>query len=195
MALPDSGVVVNARPLQSVLRRTWKRALRRLGWPGIAGAALLIAALTLAALEPALQHAADDARAALEQRRLELEHAPPPPPSPPSAQEIARRYVAGFPTIDQNASDMERLFASAERAKIALDKGDYAVKADPSSPFVTYTVTLPVHDQYTALKEFSASVLRDNPHAALDELRMRRAEATETDVQSTVRFTFAYRRP
>ncbi|MFZ2651128.1 MAG: hypothetical protein WA210_13585 [Burkholderiaceae bacterium] len=187
--------MVRESALYTSLRRWGKTAQRRLGWAGITGTALLIAAVTLAAVAPALEQAAQDTRAALERKRLELSQAPLPAPQPPTQQELTQRFVEDFPSFDQNASDMQRLFASADHAIVHLLKGDYALKSETGSPFITYTVTLPMHESYEALKAFSANVLRDMPHAALDELRMTRTESTAADLNATVRFTFAYRRP
>jgi hypothetical protein len=187
--------MVNGDTLRSTARRYWQRSLRGLGWPGLLGALLLIVAAAILAVAPTLRHAVVELQFEVAHRREGLRRPQAPAPEPMTAQERLDRYVDGFPPISQNASDLQAVFAGAKRAQVALPKGDYSVKADAGSPFVTYTATFPVHESYAALKMFAADVLQALPHAALDELRMVRPDATGTVLDGTVRFTFIYRRP
>jgi hypothetical protein len=187
--------MVNGGQLQASTLRWWQRALRRLGWPGLLGALLLLLAGAAAALWPTLRLATDEARLALEQRRLGLQRPSAPPVEPRTAQQDLENLVGSFPPFSQNAADVKAVFAGAERAHVTLLKGDYAVKADAGSPFLTYTATFPVHESYAALKLFAAEVLQELPHAALDEMRMVRPDATGQVLDATVRFTLIYRRP
>jgi uncharacterized iron-regulated membrane protein len=187
--------MVSGRDLHQWASRSWRRAHRQLGTSGLLGALLLVLAVALVATGPQLQRASEGARAELEQRRAGLQRPREPAPDTLTAQEQFDRYVGGFPPFAQNASDVKAVFAGAQRAHVALLKGDYALKADAGSPFITYTATFPVHENYAALKLFAAEVLQDLPHAALDELRMVRPEANGSVLDATVRFTFVYRRP
>jgi hypothetical protein len=153
---------------------------------GVAGACLWAG--------PGLQSASDDAQAELAQRRAALASSPAAPPPAPTAQEQLDRYVDGFPPFAQNAQDLKAVFAGAQRAQVELLKGDYVVKADPASPFITYTATFPLHQGYDALKRFAAEVLQTLPHAALEDLQLVRPDASGTELDATVRFTFVYRR-
>jgi hypothetical protein len=187
--------MVSTDTLSSASRRLWQRALRRVGWSGLLGAVLALVALGLAVAWPTLQHAADASRVALEHRREMLRRPQAPQAIPLTPQEQAERFVSGFPGFEQNAEDVKHVFAGAERAHVQLLKGDYAIKADAGSPFITYTATFPVKDTYSALKEFTAEVLQSLPHASLDELRMARPDVQGAVLDATIRFTFVYRRP
>ena len=94
----------------------------------------------------------------------------------------------------QMAADLGAIYASAGRQKLDLLKGEYQLKAEPGSPFVTYAVTLPVHAEYGPVKAFASNVLIDLPHASLDELRLSRDTAQGEMLDAVVRFTLVYRR-
>jgi hypothetical protein len=187
--------VVKTVAPRSVLRRWWQRARRRLGWTGLLGVLLLLLAVGGLAVWPELQQASDAAKAELESRRDSLRRPQAPPPEPPTAQQQLDRLVDGFPTFEQNASDVKAVFAGAQRAQVNLLKGEYVVKADAGSPFITYTATFPVQEGYGSLKLFAADVLQTLPHAALDEMRMARPNTGSTMLDATIRFTLVYRRP
>jgi hypothetical protein len=144
---------------------------------------------------PEWQHSNEAARAELALQRDSLRRPQAPAPEPLTAREQLDRFVDGFPPFAQSASDVKQVFAGAQRAHVNLPKGDYLVKADAGSPFITYTATFPVHESYDSLKMFAADVLQALPHAALDELRMARPNTASAVLDATIRFTFVYRRP
>lgn len=185
---------MNTSQWPSAARRGWQRSRRLLGTPGLAGCALLVVGVLLGVAGPTVRHDADEARVALEHRRELLRRTLARAPRPLTPQQRLAHYVEGFPTLTQNASDVRTVFADAERRHVALPKGEYTMKADAGSPFVTYTATFAVHESYLALKAFVGDVLQSVPNAALDELRMARPDSTGRVLDATVRFTFVYRR-
>lgn len=190
--------MVNREALQDGVRRAWRRAQRRHGAAGLAGLALLGLAATLASLGPRLQRDAEDTRDSAQARRVALAtSASASSATAPvlSEEERLERFVGTFPPLAQNAADMAALFASAERAHVVLAKADYTVRADAGSPFVAYTATFPLHEPYADIKAFTGNVLRELPHAALDEMRMGRPDVGSTVLEASVRFTLVYRRP
>lgn len=175
------------------------RLQRRLGWAGIGGAALLLAAAVAAfalpgrqadtqALAQRLQRTQSDTQALVQQRAA----------SPDSAQAnrappTLAEFSAQLPALRDNAADLATLLRLADAHKLALVKGDYQLGSDPRAPVQSYSVTLPVHGNYATLKKFSAEALRALPHAVLDELRMERLDAASPDVDARVRFTLLYK--
>jgi hypothetical protein len=110
-------------------------------------------------------------------------------PEPAALAELG----ASLPTLERNAADLEQLFALARAHHVALTRGDYQFGNEPNATLLTYSVTLPVHQSYATIKQFSADVLRALPHAALEELRLERAEAGAADLDGRLRFTLTYR--
>ncbi len=180
--------------MKRTLRIVWQRTQRRLGWMGLLGGALLLAAAAVAAALPGL-----DAESESLARRLDREHgqARPllhaPAALTPDRQQVLADFGARLPALADNAADLEKLFGLAQAHKLELFKGDYQLAAAARAPVQTYSVTLPVHQSYAVLKRFSAEVLRALPHAMLDELRMERHDAGSTEVDARVRFTLIYK--
>lgn len=183
---------MNVAALREWGRRSGRRALRRLGWLGLAGVGMGLLALAALVALPALHRTTDLERRGIDARRaaLPLRAAS----APAGARDPQHDFVAAFPPPSQNGADLEAVFASAERARITLSKGDYAVQADPGSPFVSYVISFPVHESYASIKDFTAAVLEALPHAVLDDMRMSRPDSESVVLEATLRFTLVYRR-
>jgi hypothetical protein len=179
--------------VKAVLSRFWRRAVRAIGYSGPAGLLLFFLALGLALWLPRLERDLKRTQAEVSDRvsRLRARGAVSLPE--PSGDERLAQYIEGFPMPAQMAADLGAIYASAGRHKLDLLKGEYQLKAEPASPFVTYVVTLPVHAEYGPVKAFAANVLLDLPHASLDELRLSRDTAKGEMLDAVVRFTLVYR--
>ena len=176
--------------------RLWRRAQRRFGPLGMAALALLVPTLLLAAWLPRLSREGDQLRAAWATHALHAAHASRAASAAPSRMPVGQQigeFVAAFPLLARSSDDLDEVFRSATRHHVQLLKGEYQLKHDAQAPLSNYTVTLPVHSEYGAVKDFAADVLRALPNASLDELRMSRADAGSTVLESVVRFTFVYR--
>jgi hypothetical protein len=198
--------------MNRLLLVVWRRLQRRLGWTGLCGAAALLAGAAgavalgeLRARQESLGQRIAPAHAQAVQQPLsaappgqagQLEHGSAAQPrgaaAAPEALSLAH-LSAQLPRLSENAADLEKLFALATVHQLTLAKGDYQLAADAASPVQAYTVTLPATQSYAVLRQFSAEVLRALPHAALDELRLERADAASTEAHARLRFTLIYR--
>ena len=174
------------------LQRCWQHAMRRLGYPGLIALALLVPTLAIVAWMPRVVRQADELRAALSAQADALTRRVQPVHRVPIGEHLVG-FVAGFPPLTQSAADLDQVFATAQRLKVNLLKGEYQLQAEPNTPLVTYTATFPVHIEYGGLKDFASEVLTTLPHASMDELRMARSDASTGVLDSVVRFTFVYR--
>lgn len=157
---------------------------------GLAGLAALGMAVAAALWLPTVERDAD----ALAARLGAAAAAPAPVPRARiSDRQQLSRYTAAFPAMSQNADDMARMFEMADKRKIKLLKGEYQLAAIAGSPFVTYTVTFPVKETYGLLKDYTAEVLSELPHASMDELRLERSDAAARELDARIRFTLIYR--
>jgi hypothetical protein len=180
------------------LKRSGRRLARllvdRLGMVGLAGIGLLLAAGVLGLSAPPLERQASDlrdsagrARELLEQARRELERKPPP-------LERAARLREWFPSFEQSTADLRAVFAAAERRRIDIPKGDYALTTTPDAAGLQrFDVVLPVKDRYVTIKGFVADVLQALPHASLAELRIERSAAGVETLDARVRLSLFYR--
>ncbi len=174
----------------------WHHALRRLGAGGLVALGGLLGALLLAAWLPLLEREGLELRAEFDARSASLSRSAPAVVvrRVPVGEQIGE-FVQTFPPLSQHAGDLRRVFASAHQRNMRLPKGEYQVRNETDAPLVTVTATFPVVADYRALRDFSADVLKTLPHVALDELRMTRAGAGSAALESSVRFSFVYRRP
>ena len=154
---------------------------------------LLVVMLGLASCAPLIAKDAMLGRAQLTARVVAGRDGSAKPHPPRAPAESLAEYVDRFPMLTQNATDLEGIFASAERHHISLAKGEYQLKSERDAPFVVYTATFPLRTDYSAVKEFAADVLLNLPHASLDELRLSRETAGAEVLDSVVRFTLTYR--
>ncbi len=181
--------------MNSTLLGMWHRTVRRMGYSGMAvacllaaGAALLSAVLPLQnrtlALREALAVQADDIA-----RKNEVV----PPRQAPLGEQIDG-FVAAFPLLPQHVEDMSAVFAAAQGQKLKLLRGEYQFRNDANAPLVMVTASFPVTADYGTIKAFTAEVLKNAPHASLDELRMTRDNAGSKTLESWIRFSFLYRK-
>lgn len=179
------------RPLVSRFRR---RVVRAIGYSGPVALLLLLASAAIALWLPRLDHDLRRTQAEVSERTSRLRAHGALPLRAPTGDERLAQYIDAFPLPTQMAADLGTIYASAGRHKLDLPKGEYQLKAEPGSPFLTYAVTLPVHAQYGLVKAFAATVLAGLPHASLDELRLSRKAADAEMLDAVVRFTLVYRR-
>ena len=180
--------------LKPVLSRLWRRAVRVIGYSGPAAVLLLLVAVGVALWLPRLHSDLKRTQAEVSQRMSRLSARGQVSLREPSGEDRLAQYIEAFPLPTQMSADLGAIYASAVRNKLDLPKGEYQLKAEPGSPFVTYAITLPVHAQYGPVKAFAANVLLDLPHASLDELRLSRDTAEAEMLDAVVRFTLVYRR-
>ena len=179
--------------VKPALSRFWRRAVRAIGYSGPAALLLFVVALGVALWLPRLDHDLKRTQADVSERAARLRARGPVSLPEPSGDERLVQYIDAFPMPTQMAADLGAIFASAGRQRLDLVKGEYQLKAEPGSPFITYVVTLPLHAEYGPVKAFAANVMLDLPHASLDELRLSRDTAEAGMLDAVVRFTLVYR--
>lgn len=174
----------------------WHRTLRLVGPLNIAAGIFTVGAIALAAWAMQLNGQGDALRQQLQAQAASAStpdhvvHARPVP----VGQQIDE-FVATFPPLSQNPADLIEVFQSAKRRELQLPRGDYEFKNDVNAPLVVLTATFPLNAAYGPTKEFVADVLRALPHASMDDLRMTRSTADVGALESSIRFSFVYRRP
>jgi hypothetical protein len=179
--------------MTSQLLRLWRSTVRAIGLSGPPALLLFLAAAALAAAMPRLNRELRAEYAANEARAMPLRMRAAEALREPMRKDHLVSYVEAFPLPEQMAADLGEVFASAERHNVALVKGDYQLKVERESLFMTYVASFPVHSDYNAVKAFASDVLQNLPHASLDELKLSRDVADTDALDAVVRFTFTYR--
>lgn len=157
--------------------RQWSR---HLGATGLAGLALLAAALILqlAAVAPAR-----DAVATQTGRLAALRHAaaePAPQPVDP---------LAGLPPAGAAAQLIGELERLARAHDLELPRGQYSVAPLAGTSLQRWQLVLPLEGPYPALHAFLAAALERLPNLALDELKLERERIESVDLHAELRLS------
>lgn len=157
---------------------------RRLGATGLAGLALLAAALILqlAAVGPA-----HDAVATQTERLAALRHAATVRAAEPAPQAVDP--LAGLPPAGAAAQLIGELERLARAHDLELPRGQYSVAPLAGTSLQRWQLVLPVEGPYPALHAFLAAALERLPNLALDELKLERERIESADLQAELRLS------
>lgn len=170
--------------------------MKRLGmrWAGAParaalGLTLLLAALAAEHFAVAPLHARSEALAQL---------ATPTRGAAPQAQAPASAladFHAALPRLDTLAEALGGLDAAARQAGVVLRAAEYRLEQPAgSSTLLRYRVALRSGGRYAQLRDFIGQALQSMPYLALDDVQLRRDEASDA-LQAELRLTLWLRRP
>lgn len=174
----------------AILREQGLRLIRRLGWAGGSGLALLAFAIVLDVL----------GAAALERRRDELVAERTRLLRPPQAQaggaSAVERFYAAFPAERGLPRSLANVSVLAENHGLNAERTAYRSAAQPGTPLLRVSLSLPVQGSYGALHAWLAEMLATMPEVALESLAVRRLEPAADLVEADVALAvFARREP
>ena len=165
--------------------------IRALGWPGLAGAGLLLATLILALagtlpadqeLQLARQRAA---QAASIQARVDSGETVIP--QTPEAQQAA--FYRDFPAQDEVTRWVERIYDAAAAERLSLARGEYVLTPVKDTRLNRYQISLPVRGDYGQIRRFLAAAQAAVPKLGLDDLDLQRQEIGEAQVDARIRLS------
>lgn len=169
--------------------------LHSLGWPGLAGAVLLLAASVhglgwvLPATHNRNQVRDETTKVAAQLARLpgggtSTEHVEPP-----------RTLYQTLTPESAVSTAIERIYAAAAAERISLDRGEYAHAAIANTRLARYQIVLPVKADYGRLRRFVAASLADVPGLNLDDISLQRKNIGAADVEARLQFSLYLVRP
>jgi Tfp pilus assembly protein PilO len=168
---------------------TLKRNAIRLGWPGMAGVALIVgaAAFYLFGVQPMRQRAAD---AAAEVKALSERLGS----RAPLAGRMTHRgqltnFYAFFPPGSRLPQLLGQVQHAAQKNSLRLEKGEYRLLQERGFGLARYQITLPLHGSYAQVRSFVNDVLDDMPAVALEELTLKREAVGNPELDARVRFS------
>lgn len=170
-----------------------RRMPRSVGWPALAGVALLVllAAFHLLTLTPLRQEVAEFKHEAESLRGKAALRRGVPVARGMGGQLAA--FYAFFPGTDALTAALGKLYDAAAKQNLELDQGEYRLVPTPEGRLVRYDIVLPVKGSYTRLRGFIAQALRDNPSLALEGVNFNRQTAIDIGVDAQVRMTLYMR--
>jgi len=163
------------------------RWIEALGWPGVAGCALLGAAAMFfgVVLYP------------LEKRLEEVRTAPPTASSParaidapPESSKVLRArldqfyaYLDSGKTIEDQLAEVH---AAAEASGLLLKRAEYRLSEGSTDRIRRYEVTLPVTGTYPQIRHFVNTILGSTPTVALRSVSFQRKRIADPNVETEI---------
>ena len=156
--------------------------LRRLGASGLAGLALLVAAVTLFLANNLPQNSAV---AALKAQMVRLA----PLGKSPLAAAPDSSLLSGLPQRDDAPTVVEKVLAQAGAAGVELNRGQYEYVPARDGYAARYRMTFPVHTTYPKLRDFMDRTLVALPAVAIDGVRIERKKVGDEEVDAELKFS------
>jgi hypothetical protein len=104
-------------------------------------------------------------------------------PAQQQLNEFHRRFVSERAI----ASTLARVTALASRHGIELPRGEFQLANDSVGPLARYSMLLPLHGDYRALRAFADNLTRDVPGLAMQEFSFKRDSADAPEVEARLR--------
>lgn len=171
-------------------RYLMRRAPVLLGWPGVAGIALLLACCVFyfSTIQQAQEKLASTRLGVLAlQDQLKSagngqaadQHTP---------EEQVARFYRLFPRNKDLPQCMEKIFASAQSQGIGLEQGEYKVTRDKEGRLVRFQMTFPVRGDYPRIRKFLTSLMADIPALSLQQVKFKRQKVGDAMVEANINF-------
>lgn len=168
------------------VRRRW---LNLFGWPGLAGAGLLVICqiFYFSAIRPtqADLDAARQSANSIQERlnRVAHDHASGNLTPP---EQLAEFYRA-FPSDKQLLPLLEKIFKVAEDQGIKLDQGEYQMSGDKVGKLRRFQVILPIKSGYPQIRKFVDSLHAEIPTIAMEHLQFERQKVGDPVVDAKIK--------
>ena len=156
--------------------------LRRVGATGLAGIALVVAALVLFIANNLPQSTAVAALKAQILRLAPLGHAP-------VAATPGGTVLAALPKRDDAPTVVGKVFAQAAAAGVELSRGQYEFVPSRDGVAARYRMTFPVHTTYPKLRDFMDRTLIALPAVAIEGLRVERKKVGDEEVDAELKLS------
>lgn len=171
---------------QENLRRRWRRLMPALGWPGVVGIGLLAMCLPFyfSAVRP-LQVRLDaamlaaSAEAGMQGDSTGLKDASP--------EEQLAEFYRFFPSEKEAPKWLGKLVEVGERCGLHLNQGEYAVTRDKVGQLSRIRIALPVEGKYLQIRRFLATLSREIPMLALENVQFERKDIETSEVQAKIK--------
>ena len=166
-----------------------RRVFGSIGWPGVLGVALLLAALSvyLTVVQERNNRLAELKRDSASLKTQIERAAKSGIPETGSAEELNKFYgiFRGAVLTDW----LDKLYAAAATHQLLLEQGEYRLTPDKTGKLMRYQITLPVKGSYLQIRQFVDQALIDVPVAALDDINFKREAIGGTQLEARIKFT------
>lgn len=164
--------------------------LQRIGWPTLAGAALVLLGLAYgASLVPqwqqlqALRVQTGEADVQLLQLQRGERKAVVAQDDP--LQDLHKQ----LPAQPQATEAIDRIYSLARSEKINLARGEYSLGVDPKTHLARYQILLPLRGTYPQIRRFLHALLGQLPALVLEDIDLQRKRIGDSELTGRVRMT------
>ncbi|WP_291519909.1 hypothetical protein [Acidovorax sp.] len=180
-------------------RLTWwlQQLTSRLGWPAVAGGALiLVSAVVHWGINPKELARQDDQRALSLVLTSTLKGRLNQPTAPDGMERLARFFEALPTSTAQQRMDVIAMMQSAALAE-GLDPEEMSLQLSEATeqPFVTLDMVLPLNGSYLQLRRFVARALSENHALALEGVSFNRQSVSDATLEAQLRFSLYLKKP
>lgn len=170
------------------LRESARRTLRRAGWPGWLGLALLALAVTIGVGYDTLSA---QQRATLVAERTQLMRSAS---ATVTGSAPVVEFLSGFPSDQALPRTLARIYESANQQGLNVERTEYRSVNQVGTPLSRLSLQLPVQGSFAALYAWLNEMLGAMPEVGLESLVVRHAEAGATEVDAEVRLVVFVKR-
>jgi hypothetical protein len=170
--------------------------VRRWGWPGAAGVALLVIAALLASIW--LPHLTQQNRSlslAADKADQQLRRAKQGSLTTTASISPAQRFTAAFPDPELREARVAALLALARSHGLSVQRGEFRLTPEPQIGLLKYSVNLPLSGSYEQLRALIEDTQSRDTAVALERLRLQRSSARATRVDADLTLSFYMRAP
>lgn len=160
------------------------------GWPGAIGLGVLALALAgyLAVLLPTQDRLAN-LRTQISSLSAKIAKNKATQSTMSAPEDNLLDFYRRFPVHVAAPDVLEKLYAAAADAGIALEQGEYRPETAKGDKLDRYQITLPVTGSYPQIRKFIARLLVDLPAISLDGVSFQRQKIGDAQVESQIKLT------
>jgi len=171
--------------------------LRRAGWPGMLGLAILLGspifyATTVLPMQEQL------ATLKVEQVQLRRDIAKnqhrEAKPAPTGEMQL-KEFYGQFPSLNRSEEWLVKIYAAAERQHIVLESGAYKLTGAEAGNIQRYQITLPLKGSHVQIRRFLSDLLTEVPALSLDDISFKRETIDLSTVNAVIKLTLFLGRP
>ncbi|NBA96733.1 GspMb/PilO family protein [Pseudomonas sp. R5(2019)] len=165
--------------------------LRQLGWPGIAGGALLLVTLGqgAAVLLPGERFLTDVEQQLANAEAYQARIAQGSEAAPLVPQRQLEDFRSSLPAQPQATDAIDRIYALAALERITLSRGEYSLGSDPKTRLARYSIVLPIRGNYPQVRRFLHALLTQLPALVLEDIDLQRKRISDTELTGRIRMT------
>lgn len=165
--------------------------LRRAGWHGILGLAILLGSpIFYAAMVMPMQEQIASLKAAQLQLRRDIEQTRRgEEKTAPTGEMQLKAFYGQFPSLNRSDEWMAKIYAAAERQNIVLASGAYKLTGAETGNIQRYQITLPIKGSHVQIRRFLSDLLTEVPALSLDDISFKRETIDLPAVNAVIKLT------